>query len=367
MSVQLPSTVDSDDDWDDGFKPETYIRAGEGATKTYARPKSMRLQGQNLSNLGESNGLQEDPFAGGNLAASDLYDLEDEAAIVAIEDEKSEEELKRQNQICHITSADAWKAAKKHGVYRHATLRKSGFIHCYTHRQLGAACNHFFNTKSKLTVLFIDKTKLTSEMKMDVVRPNLPPFPHIYGPINLDAVDEVKMVTRKYEKWHVHLCKTPCELPGQWLLSCICPPCRSFMQRKTLLEGRMHEQYLCCGGVCIDEQCCCVPLCRKCPNCCLCAEVIICCWCSIVGNRAIIQKRYGIKNSKCETCIFRICCVISVIRMLSPVDLGPICDAAFDIMYCALAACMITQQNHEIQMRKKIDAQKTPLTMKMTN
>jgi uncharacterized protein (DUF952 family) len=50
-----------------------------------------------------------------------------------------------------------------------------------------------------LIVLVIDTDKLISEVRYDEVPGWDAPFPHIYGPINLDAVTDVRSLERDSE------------------------------------------------------------------------------------------------------------------------------------------------------------------------
>jgi uncharacterized protein (DUF952 family) len=97
--------------------------------------------------------------------------------------------------ITHITTHADWKAAVTAGKYSAASLKSEGFIHCSTVRQFVDTANIFFKGQKGLALLCIDEKKLASELKFE------PPtgggahdpgvgalFPHVYGPINLDAV-----------------------------------------------------------------------------------------------------------------------------------------------------------------------------------
>jgi uncharacterized protein (DUF952 family) len=97
--------------------------------------------------------------------------------------------------IYHLTFRKSWRYALATGPYRDKSLDKDGFIHCSTVEQLVPVAMNFFPARRKLTVLVIDETRLTSPVKWekpeDGPPPGLPPnakFPHVYGPINHEAV-----------------------------------------------------------------------------------------------------------------------------------------------------------------------------------
>ena len=106
--------------------------------------------------------------------------------------------------ILHITTRKEWLAAQQSGEYRAPSLEKEGFIHCSTERQVLSVANAFYRGQKDLVLLVIDETRLTlSEVEGPKVRWEAPAgmpadgisesdrFPHIYGPINLDAVASV--------------------------------------------------------------------------------------------------------------------------------------------------------------------------------
>ncbi len=100
--------------------------------------------------------------------------------------------------ILHITFAADWQQAQQAGDYRAASLETDGFIHCSTSAQLVTVANAFYSGQGELLVLVIDPERLTAALRWEApAHPNpdqassVPDdalFPHVYGPINLDAV-----------------------------------------------------------------------------------------------------------------------------------------------------------------------------------
>lgn len=97
--------------------------------------------------------------------------------------------------IYHLTFRKFWRRALATGPYRAESLDKEGFIHCSTASQLVPVAMDFFAKRRKLTILVIDETRLTSPVKWEKPADGPPPgvpvnakFPHIYGPINFEAV-----------------------------------------------------------------------------------------------------------------------------------------------------------------------------------
>ena len=90
--------------------------------------------------------------------------------------------------IYHIAFASDWNTAKKIGYYEHPSLKNEGFIHCSQEQQVAGVLERYFDGKADLVKLVIDTGKLTSKFVFDWSPSTADTFPHIYGPINLDAV-----------------------------------------------------------------------------------------------------------------------------------------------------------------------------------
>jgi len=107
--------------------------------------------------------------------------------------------------IFHITSRTAWDEAQKRGDYRAEGLTAEGFIHCSTLSQVLPVADNFYKGQSGLVLLVIEPTLLSSKLKWEPPSGGSPPpgvptgdrFPHVYGPINLDAVAKVVDLTLK--------------------------------------------------------------------------------------------------------------------------------------------------------------------------
>lgn len=99
--------------------------------------------------------------------------------------------------ILHLASNDAWLASVKDGIYHADSLSMEGFIHCSKPSQIMVVANAFYRGQSGLVLLMIDSSKLQPELKWEPPAEPEPTharegelFPHIYGPLNLDAVTE---------------------------------------------------------------------------------------------------------------------------------------------------------------------------------
>lgn len=90
--------------------------------------------------------------------------------------------------IYHITTSDEWKAGQEKGEYESTSLKEEGFIHCSQQEQLPGVLIRYFAGKTNLVKLSIDPKKLKSRLIYEWSPSLADTFPHIYGPINTDAV-----------------------------------------------------------------------------------------------------------------------------------------------------------------------------------
>ena len=97
--------------------------------------------------------------------------------------------------IYHICKKSDWEKTSKSGEYRSDSLLSQGFIHCSTRLQVPRVLATFYQGQSGLVLLIIDLTLLRSPVKWEpgTDKPD-ELFPHVYGPINSEAVCRVVAV-----------------------------------------------------------------------------------------------------------------------------------------------------------------------------
>ena len=95
--------------------------------------------------------------------------------------------------IYHVVLPEVWDEWKDRSYYEAPSLESEGFIHCSFEDQLAGVLKRYYSGVQRVVILTIDSTKLHSKL---VAEPstNDEMYPHIYGPINLDAVEESKLV-----------------------------------------------------------------------------------------------------------------------------------------------------------------------------
>lgn len=96
--------------------------------------------------------------------------------------------------IYHITTAEQWNTAVEKGFYEAPSLSTEGFIHCSEAHQVADVLERYFKGQTGLIKLVIDTDKLTSRYVQEWSPSISDTFPHIYGAINVDAVEEVIVV-----------------------------------------------------------------------------------------------------------------------------------------------------------------------------
>jgi uncharacterized protein (DUF952 family) len=98
--------------------------------------------------------------------------------------------------LFHIALAEDWAAAQATGEYlmstRGRTLAEEGFIHCSFADQVDATAVRFYADVDDAVVLRIDPRRLTSHVEVEDLFGTGERFPHVYGPIPVSAVVDVR-------------------------------------------------------------------------------------------------------------------------------------------------------------------------------
>ncbi len=105
-------------------------------------------------------------------------------------------------RIFHIALRSEWVAARKSGSYSTSTLGRTlaeeGFIHASRGDQWQRVRDSYYSdTSEPLVLLVIDTDRLTSPVVEEVPAGGIDEtYPHIYGPINADAVVQTMPIER---------------------------------------------------------------------------------------------------------------------------------------------------------------------------
>lgn len=110
--------------------------------------------------------------------------------------------------ILHLVPAAEYHRQPPDEPFRAASLAAEGFIHCTREREvLLHVANRFYRAQpGEFLVLVIDAEKVTAPVKLETPAPSPDDtdtdplaqhlFPHIYGPLNREAIVEVHPVRR---------------------------------------------------------------------------------------------------------------------------------------------------------------------------
>jgi uncharacterized protein (DUF952 family) len=93
--------------------------------------------------------------------------------------------------IFHITTSSAWEQARAAGAYEPPSLEREGFIHFSAADQVQGVANRAFRGQRDLVLLCVAPERLTGAVRHEHAEDAGEAFPHLYGPLNLDAVVEV--------------------------------------------------------------------------------------------------------------------------------------------------------------------------------
>ncbi len=93
--------------------------------------------------------------------------------------------------IFHIASKEKWTKSRSRGQYSDESLQSEGFIHCSTAGQVVDTANRYFKGRSGLVLLSIETSDIVSVIAYQSSGDSGEEYPHIFGPINHDAVKDV--------------------------------------------------------------------------------------------------------------------------------------------------------------------------------
>lgn len=95
----------------------------------------------------------------------------------------------------HLVPREVWDARSSGSEYVPEACEADGFIHCTDGEQevIAVGNRYYRGDRRAYVVLSIARARLTAPVKYEDPARN---FPHIYGPLNLDAVVDVRPIRR---------------------------------------------------------------------------------------------------------------------------------------------------------------------------
>jgi uncharacterized protein (DUF952 family)/flavin reductase (DIM6/NTAB) family NADH-FMN oxidoreductase RutF len=96
-------------------------------------------------------------------------------------------------RIFHIVKKEDWVKSSQL-IYQGESLKTQGFIHCCTADQIDKVLEQWFKGQTDLVLVEINPDLVKANLKFENLEGGQELFPHIYGPINLDAVINEKII-----------------------------------------------------------------------------------------------------------------------------------------------------------------------------
>lgn len=96
--------------------------------------------------------------------------------------------------IYHVVKKEQWEHALSVGFYEADSLAIEGFIHTSQQHQVQGVLDRYYEGVSNLLLLHIDESKLTAQLEYELASSVNEEFPHIFGPLNADAVVNVTTI-----------------------------------------------------------------------------------------------------------------------------------------------------------------------------
>ncbi|WP_255148702.1 DUF952 domain-containing protein [Halorarius halobius] len=90
--------------------------------------------------------------------------------------------------ICHVVARGEWDPDADE--YRHETLDSQGFIHFSDPEQVVPVAESNHAGEENLVILVVDADAVDAEVVYEALGDASEPYPHVYGPLNTDAVVE---------------------------------------------------------------------------------------------------------------------------------------------------------------------------------
>jgi uncharacterized protein (DUF952 family) len=96
--------------------------------------------------------------------------------------------------LVHLCPVADWSAAQARGHVQPESLDIAGFVHLSTPAQVHLPANRLFHGRDDLLLLYVDPARLNSPLRWEPGAPTDPEsmlFPHLYGPLPVEAVIDV--------------------------------------------------------------------------------------------------------------------------------------------------------------------------------
>src|SRR5690606_12864163 len=103
-----------------------------------------------------------------------------------------------------LCEPDAYETARKTGVYYHPSLKAEGFIHASPPNHLTRVANAYYSKALELVVMAVDPSRIRTAVRWEPSSHG-EIYPHIYGPLNMDAVTNVTLIAPDASTGQYHI------------------------------------------------------------------------------------------------------------------------------------------------------------------
>ena len=90
--------------------------------------------------------------------------------------------------IYRLAEPSDWRRAQETGTFVSADLAAEGFIHFSEAHQVSGTADRYYRNRGPMILIAVDETRLTARLVRENTRGGMELFPHVYGPVSLEAV-----------------------------------------------------------------------------------------------------------------------------------------------------------------------------------
>lgn len=93
--------------------------------------------------------------------------------------------------LYHIVQPEYWTTLNEEASYTPETFVQEGFIHLSTQEQVAGVLERYYKNVRPLLVLHLDESRFSAPLRYEASTGG-ELFPHLYGPLNRDAIMQIE-------------------------------------------------------------------------------------------------------------------------------------------------------------------------------
>ena len=90
--------------------------------------------------------------------------------------------------LIHLIEREDWESAREENPLFQKSFIQFGFVHCCLPDQTESVLSQWFAGNNEVIAVEIDSEKLKFPLVFENLEGGNEDFPHIYGPVNIDAI-----------------------------------------------------------------------------------------------------------------------------------------------------------------------------------